>query len=61
MMNYDNNNNNCCYYFRRSIKRGESVKYLIPDPVIDYIKKHNLYQVINYSSHIIVYYGDIFS
>ena len=36
------------------------MKYLIPDPVIDYIKKHNLYQVINYSSHAIVYCGDIF-
>ncbi|PFX29796.1 nicotinamide/nicotinic acid mononucleotide adenylyltransferase 1-like [Stylophora pistillata] len=28
---------------RRAIRRSESVKYLIPDPVIDYIKKNNLY------------------
>jgi len=29
---------------RRSLRRGESVKYLVPDAVIDYIKEHNLYQ-----------------
>lgn len=29
---------------RRSLKRGESVKYLISDDVIDYIKEHKLYQ-----------------
>lgn len=28
---------------RRALKRGESVKYLIPDPVIDYIQQHGLY------------------
>ncbi|CAH3185302.1 unnamed protein product [Porites evermanni] len=28
---------------RRSLRRGESVKYLIPDEVIDYIKANNLY------------------
>lgn len=28
---------------RRAIRRGESVKYLIPDPVIEYIKRNELY------------------
>lgn len=28
---------------RRALRRGLSVKYLIPDSVIDYIHKHNLY------------------
>ncbi|XP_060076898.1 nicotinamide/nicotinic acid mononucleotide adenylyltransferase 1-like isoform X1 [Ylistrum balloti] len=32
---------------RRAIRRGESVKYLIQDPVIDYIKEHGLYGVSN--------------
>ncbi len=29
---------------RDRIKRGLSVRYLTPDPVIDYIKEHNLYR-----------------
>ena len=29
--------------FRRALRRGESVKYLVQDSVIDYIKAHNLY------------------
>ncbi|KAJ3094545.1 hypothetical protein HDU97_007951 [Phlyctochytrium planicorne] len=29
---------------RLFIKRDMSVKYLLPDPVIDYIKRHNLYR-----------------
>ncbi|KAM3866010.1 nicotinamide/nicotinic acid mononucleotide adenylyltransferase 3 [Diretmus argenteus] len=28
---------------RRAVRRGLSVKYLIPDSVIEYIKEHNLY------------------
>lgn len=28
---------------RRALRRGQSVKYLIPDSVIDYIHQHNLY------------------
>lgn len=28
---------------RRAIRRGESVKYLVPDPVIKYIKRNKLY------------------
>lgn len=28
---------------RRAIRRGESVKYLVSDEVISYIRKHNLY------------------
>ncbi|XP_076461440.1 nicotinamide/nicotinic acid mononucleotide adenylyltransferase 3-like isoform X2 [Babylonia areolata] len=28
---------------RRAVKRGESVKYLLPDPVISYIREHGLY------------------
>ena len=28
---------------RRALRRGESVKYLVQDSVIDYIKAHNLY------------------
>ena len=35
-------------FSRRSLRRGESVKYLIPDAVIDYIKEHNLYQVTSW-------------
>ena len=30
-------------FFRRAIRRGESVKYLVPDPVIEYIKRNELY------------------
>ena len=33
------------HYFRRSLRRGESVKYLVSDDVIAYIRQHNLYQV----------------
>jgi len=29
---------------RRAISRNLSVKYLLPDPVVDYIHKHKLYQ-----------------
>lgn len=28
---------------RRALRRGMSVRYLVPDPVLDYIKKHGLY------------------
>lgn len=28
---------------RRALRRGASVKYLIPDPVLQYIQQHNLY------------------
>uniref|UniRef100_A0A672IYT3 Nicotinamide-nucleotide adenylyltransferase n=2 Tax=Salarias fasciatus TaxID=181472 RepID=A0A672IYT3_SALFA len=28
---------------RRALRRGLSVKYLIPDPVIEYIRRHDLY------------------
>ncbi|XP_077992659.1 nicotinamide/nicotinic acid mononucleotide adenylyltransferase 1-like isoform X2 [Glandiceps talaboti] len=28
---------------RRALKRGNSVKYLIPDPVINYIRSHKIY------------------
>ncbi|XP_040282729.1 nicotinamide/nicotinic acid mononucleotide adenylyltransferase 1-like [Bufo bufo] len=28
---------------RRALRRGMSVQYLVPDPVLDYIKKHDLY------------------
>lgn len=28
---------------RRALRRGLSVKYLVPDPVIEYIHQHNLY------------------
>lgn len=33
-------------FYRRSLARGQSIKYLVPDPVVDYIK-HNptLYSV----------------
>lgn len=30
---------------RLFLKREMSVRYLIPDPVIEYIEKHNLYEV----------------
>ena len=33
------------HVYRRNLRRGESVKYLISDEVITYIKKNNLYQV----------------
>jgi nicotinate-nucleotide adenylyltransferase len=29
---------------RRRIARGASIRYLVPDPVIDYIEKHRLYR-----------------
>uniref|UniRef100_W5M9U7 Nicotinamide-nucleotide adenylyltransferase n=1 Tax=Lepisosteus oculatus TaxID=7918 RepID=W5M9U7_LEPOC len=32
---------------RRAIQRGQSVKYLLPDSVIEYIKEHNLYTLEN--------------
>lgn len=31
------------YYFRLFVKRGMSIKYLLPNPVIDYIHAHGLY------------------
>lgn len=31
-------------YIRQSIAAGRNVKYLLPDPVIAYIKKHKLYR-----------------
>ncbi|KAK7493222.1 hypothetical protein BaRGS_00015559 [Batillaria attramentaria] len=30
---------------RRALRRGESVRYLLPDPVLDYIREHQLYGV----------------
>ena len=45
-----------CLFSRRSLRRGESVKYLIPDAVIDYIKEHNLYQVTSWHSSIVSHY-----
>ena len=30
---------------RERVARGESIRYLAPDPVIDYIEKHQLYRV----------------
>ena len=39
---------------RRSISKGESVKYLIPDSVIEYIRQHNLYQVTHIFSAAVV-------
>ena len=33
-------------FYRRSLARGHSIKYLVPDPVVDYIKHNpNLYSV----------------
>ncbi len=29
---------------RERIARGESIRYLVPEPVIDYIEKHQLYR-----------------
>lgn len=31
------------FYCRRSLRRGESVKYLLQDAVVNYIKEHQLY------------------
>jgi nicotinic acid mononucleotide adenylyltransferase len=28
---------------RTAVRRGDSVKYLVPDSVIEYIEKNNLY------------------
>ena len=44
--------NNKCFmeiflFFRRALRRGESVKYLVQDVVIDYIKDHRLYGMID--------------
>jgi len=33
----------CFFFLRRALRRDESVKYLIPDSVIEYIKANNLY------------------
>ncbi|XP_030590563.1 nicotinamide/nicotinic acid mononucleotide adenylyltransferase 1-like [Archocentrus centrarchus] len=30
-------------HVRRALRRGQSVRYLLPDSVIHYIKEHNLY------------------
>lgn len=30
--------------YRRALKRNESIKYVVPDPVIDYIKQNGLYK-----------------
>ncbi|PVD30033.1 hypothetical protein C0Q70_09294 [Pomacea canaliculata] len=30
---------------RRALRRGESVKYLLPDSVIEYVREHELYGV----------------
>lgn len=35
----------CLFFFRRALRRGESVKYLIQDIVIDYIRDNHLYGV----------------
>ena len=32
---------------REAVNRGDSVKYLTPDPVIKYIKDNNLYQSLS--------------
>jgi nicotinate-nucleotide adenylyltransferase len=29
---------------RQRIARGASIRYLVPEPVIDYIQKHRLYR-----------------
>ncbi|TRY82507.1 hypothetical protein DNTS_013824 [Danionella cerebrum] len=30
-------------YVRRALRRGQSVRYLLPDPVVQYIQEHRLY------------------
>lgn len=30
-------------HVRRSLRRGQSVRYLLPDPVVNYIKENNLF------------------
>ncbi|KAM4609938.1 nicotinamide/nicotinic acid mononucleotide adenylyltransferase 1-like [Polymixia lowei] len=30
-------------HVRRALRRGQSVRYLLPEPVVQYIKEHNLY------------------
>ncbi|XP_024914897.1 nicotinamide/nicotinic acid mononucleotide adenylyltransferase 1 [Cynoglossus semilaevis] len=30
-------------HVRRALRRGQSVKYLVPDPVLSYVQEHNLY------------------
>ena len=35
---------------RRSVQRGESIKFLLPDPVIEYISANNLYCKVNTES-----------
>jgi nicotinic acid mononucleotide adenylyltransferase len=32
------------FYFREAIKNGESIRYLVQDPVIEYIEANKLYQ-----------------
>lgn len=33
------------FFNRRALRRGESVKYLLPDSVIEYVREHELYGV----------------
>merc|ERR1712029_1332851 len=37
---------------RRAVKRGESIRFLVPDPVIEYIRTNNLYRNISKESEI---------
>lgn len=34
-------------HVRRSLRRGQSVRYLLPDPVVNYILENNLYAAEN--------------
>ena len=46
------------FVFRRSLKRGESVRYLVPDAVLEYIKQHNLYTVSTMYISIVPLYSE---
>jgi len=36
----------CVSEYRTAVRRGESIRYLMPDPVIEYIMKHKLYSTV---------------
>lgn len=35
-------------FCRRALRRDESIKYVVSDPVIEYIGKHGLFKVISW-------------